>query len=197
MIDSTRQQHIRPGRSGHAVAARAVWAAGMAFALCAALAGIALANGAATVGSTSSSTLDERIAVSSAGRTLYALSPETAGHLLCRSSACLRLWPPLTVPSRASRLTAGPGLHGRLGILRRSNGMLQVTLRGLPLYRFSGDHGSGQTHGQGIESFGGTWHAVGASATQSPTPATPTPAPAPTPTPTPTPAPSEPPGYAY
>jgi predicted lipoprotein with Yx(FWY)xxD motif len=195
MIDSTKQQHARLGRR---VVTRAVWAAAMAFALGAALAGISLANGApATVGSSSSAQLEERIAVSSAGRTLYALSPETAGHLLCRSSVCLRLWPPLTVPSRTSRLTAGPGVHGRLGILHRSNGMLQVTLRGVPLYRFSGDHGSGQTHGQGIESFGGTWHAVGASAAQNPPTPTPAPAPAPTPTPTPAPAPSEPPGYAY
>jgi predicted lipoprotein with Yx(FWY)xxD motif len=192
MSDSARQQPVRAMLRGRGAAARAVCAAGMALALGTALTGIALAGAAATVGSASSSKLQERIAVSASGRTLYALSPETAGHLLCRSGACLRLWPPLTVPSRASRPAAGPGVHGHLGILHRGNGILQVTLRGVPLYRFSGDHGSGQTHGQGIESFGGTWHAVGAS--PSPTMTTPPPAPVPAPS---EPAPSAPPGYAY
>ena len=50
-------------------------------------------------------------------------------------------------------------MQGHLGILRRSNGTLQVTLRGLPLYRYSKDHAKGDANGEGIESFGGTWHA--------------------------------------
>jgi len=108
--------------------------------------------------------------VNSQGRTLYALSPETPSHLLCKSSACLGFWPPVTVPSRQTKLKAGPDVQGRLGILRRSNGTLQVTLRGLPLYRFFQDHAKGEANGQGIKGFGGTWHAVSASAS-SPAPA--------------------------
>ena len=120
----------------------------------------AFATSAPTVSSAPSSKLGERIVVSPQGLTLYALSPETTHHLLCKSSECFKFWPPLTVSSPKVRLVAGPGVHGALGILRRSNGLLQVTLRGLPLYRFAGDHARGQTNGQGLKSFGGTWHAM-------------------------------------
>jgi hypothetical protein len=44
-----------------------------------------------------------------------------------------------------------------LGSLTRPDGRLQVTYRGLPLYRFSGDTEAGDVNGQG---FGGTWHAL-------------------------------------
>jgi predicted lipoprotein with Yx(FWY)xxD motif len=120
---------------------------------------LALATSAATVSSASSSKLG-RIVVSPQGLTLYALSPETTHHLLCTSAECLRFWPPLTVSSSKARLTDGSGVHGALGILRRSDGLLQVTLRGMPLYRYAGDHARGQVNGQGLRSFGGTWHAV-------------------------------------
>jgi predicted lipoprotein with Yx(FWY)xxD motif len=127
-------------------------------------AALALAMSASTVSSAPSSRLGERIVVSPQGRTLYALSPETVHHLLCKSGECLKFWPPLTVSSRKARLTDGSGVHGGLGVLRRSDGLLQVTLRGMPLYRFSGDHAKGQVNGQGLKSFGGTWHAVTAAA---------------------------------
>ena len=86
-----------------------------------------------------------------------------------------------------TRSSASAGLSGMgIGfistapaILRRRNGLLQVTLRGMPLYRFSGDHAKGQANGEGIESFGGIWHAVAAAGTKSaaPTPSPPSPAP--------------------
>ncbi|MGH2855387.1 MAG: COG4315 family predicted lipoprotein [Solirubrobacteraceae bacterium] len=138
------------------VAAALALAAGAALALAVSM--------ASTVNSSRSSKLGERIAVNAQGRTLYALSPETTHHLLCKSAECFKFWPPLTVSSRKAKLKIGPGVHGGLGILRRSNGMLQVTLRGMPLYRFSGDHAKGQVNGQGLKSFGGTWHAVTAAA---------------------------------
>jgi predicted lipoprotein with Yx(FWY)xxD motif len=150
-------------------------AAVAALALAASFIASAFAAGSAvTIGSAANSTLGEQVAVNSQGRTLYTLSPETTSHLLCKSSECLKFWPPLTVRSRTTKLKAGAGVLGRLGILRRSNGMLQVTLRGRPLYRYSGDHAKGQAGGQGIESFGGIWHAVIASSTtSSATPTTP------------------------
>jgi predicted lipoprotein with Yx(FWY)xxD motif len=136
----------------------------VALAFTASLAAIAFAGGTATtIGSASNATLGEQVVVNSQGRTLYALSPETTSHLLCKSSECLKFWPPVTVPSRSTKLKAGAGVHGKLGVLRRSNGMLQVTLRGMPLYRYSGDHAKGEANGNAIKSFGGTWHAMSAS----------------------------------
>ncbi|GEM_PF-814185 len=166
MSGSQRQQQIARSPRGRRPSGLALGVAAVTLALAASLAAIALAaGGAVTVSSASSSGLGEQIAVNAQGRTLYVLSPETPHHLLCKSSECLKFWPLLTVSSHKTKLKAGSGVHGRLGILRRSNGMLQVTLRGLPLYRYSGDHASGQTNGQGIHSFGGTWHAMTASTT--------------------------------
>jgi predicted lipoprotein with Yx(FWY)xxD motif len=139
------------------------------------LAASALATTSAlTLGSVPNATLGKPVVVSPQGRTLYALSPETSKHLLCKSAECFKAWPPLTVKSSKVKLKAASGVQGHLGILRRSNGTLQVTLRGEPLYRFSGDSGKGQDHGQGIESFGGKWHAVTASSSEATsTPTTP------------------------
>ena len=139
---------------------------------------------AVALNSSANATLGERVVVSPQGRTLYTLSPETARHLLCRTGECLRRWPPLTVSSGATKLKAGPGVQGRLGILRRSDGALQVTLRGLPLYRYSQDRAKGQAKGEGVQSFGGTWHATSASRGERPLkPAATSPPPAPPPAP--------------
>jgi predicted lipoprotein with Yx(FWY)xxD motif len=148
----------RAGRRARSITRRG---AALALVLAGSLVGGALASaGALTIGSASNSALGKRVVVNAQGHTLYALSPETATHLLCKSSECMKFWPPLTVNSTATKLKDGPGVHGHLAILRRRNGLLQVTLRGMPLYRFSRDHARGQATGEGIESFGGTWHAV-------------------------------------
>lgn len=133
----------------------------------------AVALGASTVSvkSAHSQQLGTTVVVNQAGRTLYSLSGESSHHLLCKSTECARFWPPLTVPSRTTGLKAGTGVHGTLGMIRRPNGSRQVTLRGKPLYRYSGDHGAAEGNGEGIQSFGGTWHAVsGSSAPAAPAP---------------------------
>jgi predicted lipoprotein with Yx(FWY)xxD motif len=212
MLDRELQHTARSRRHAHRSGLVACAAVGTV-ALLASFAAIALAAGstAPVVGAGSNVKFEERIAVDAHGRSLYALSPETSHRLLCKSGECLSAWPPLTVRSRKTKLTAGPGVHGQLGILKRSNGMLQVTLRGLPLYRFSGDSAKGSANGEGIKSFGGTWHVLSAASsatpapamsettTSSPTASTPAPTPAtPTPTttmPAPAPAPVEKYGY--
>jgi predicted lipoprotein with Yx(FWY)xxD motif len=156
----------------------------MAFGLAAAAAVIAAMFGAqafgrsvaATVGAATNPSIDARLAVDQQGRTLYSLSPETAHHLLCVSRRCLAAWPPATVSSAHAKLTLGSGIAGRLAILRRSDGRLQLTLRGLPLYRYGADHAKGQANGDGIRSFGGTWHVVSATGTAPSPTATTTPA---------------------
>ena len=128
------------------------------------LATLALASGSRPLVSASSSrAIGHSILVTAQGRTLYVLTPETSHHLLCKSSACLGAWPPLTVPAHSTKLSEGAGVHGTLGLLKRSAGVLQVTLNGLPLYTFSGDSARGQVNGQKLASFGGTWHVILAS----------------------------------
>jgi predicted lipoprotein with Yx(FWY)xxD motif len=122
------------------------------------------------VGVASNTTLMETVAVDAHGRTLYALHPETIHHLLWRSRACFAVWVPLTVRSAGVKLVASRGVEGHLGLLHRRDGKLQVTLRGMPLYRFTGDSTKGQANGEGIKSFGGTWHAAKAAAHAQSTP---------------------------
>jgi len=157
-MDHPPQHPQAPRRRRKPILKAGVALAALAFA--ASLAAIALASSGATVESASNSALGERVLVSAQGRTLYVLSPETAHHLLCKSSECLKFWPPLTVASTHAKLAAGSGVQGRLGVLRRSDGLLQVTLDGQPLYRFAGDHASGEANGQDLKSFGGTWHVL-------------------------------------
>jgi predicted lipoprotein with Yx(FWY)xxD motif len=166
MFDLQRQ-HKKEGRAGQCgrggrPAALAIGAIAAGLALVASLAAIAFASSAPTVSSASSSKLKETIVVNPQGDTLYWLSPESTHHLLCKTNECFKFWPPLTVSSSHTRLVAGSGVQGILGIVHR-NGIFQVTLRGMPLYRYSGDHAKGQVNGQEIRSFGGTWHAVTAS----------------------------------
>ena len=155
-------------------------------------AAVALAAASVTIGTATNSKLGERVAVSPSGRTLYTLSGETTHHLLCRTSECFKFWPPVRLSPSTAKLKSGSGLQGHLGTLRRSNGIVQVTLRGKPLYRFSGDATKGQANGEGIVSFGGTWHAARARTSAPSTPMTPS-----TPSPTvPNPPPTYPsPGY--
>jgi predicted lipoprotein with Yx(FWY)xxD motif len=120
----------------------------------------------------------KKVVVDAKGRTLYRLSGETKSALKCTSTVCLGAWPPLTVSSAKTKLVAGTGVHGKLTLLHRAGGVLQVMLGGKPLYRFVGDKTVGDTVGNNIKSFGGTWNVLsaGAATSTTPTPTTTTPA---------------------
>ena len=75
----------------------------------------------------------------------------------------MKFWFPVTIFS-AKKLTAAPGVKGKLGVWHR-NGFFQATLRGRPLYTFIGDSKKAVATGEGIKSFGGTWHVIKTSAT--------------------------------
>lgn len=52
----------------------------------------------------------------------------------------------------------------------RSDGTLQATYNGHPLYTYKGDTGPGQDHGNGIKLNGGVWHEVTVSGKAAPAP---------------------------
>jgi predicted lipoprotein with Yx(FWY)xxD motif len=95
------------------------------------------------------------ILVDSKGMTLYHLSGEQNGKFICTGSACLGVWHPLVAPSSA----APSDEVGSLGTVKRPEGVLQVTYKGMPLYTFTQDTHAGETNGQGIKDVG-TWSAV-------------------------------------
>ena len=105
-----------------------------------------------------------QVLVNSKGMTLYYLTGEVGGKLLC-SGSCLSLWPPATASAASP---TGAGLTGKLSTIALSSGKSQLTYNGWPLYLYSGDSKPGQTNGQGI-SFGsaGVWRAATPSLTAS------------------------------
>jgi predicted lipoprotein with Yx(FWY)xxD motif len=98
-----------------------------------------------------------KVLTNAAGRTLYALTGNTVGHLIC-TGGCLSVWPPVTASGTPS---AGSGVTASLGTTHFSGGT-QLTVDGVPVYLYSGDSSAGTANGQGIKSFGGTWWVLGA-----------------------------------
>lgn len=98
-----------------------------------------------------------RVLVDSKGRTLYAFGHDLKNKSRC-SGACASNWPPTVAPKKPS---VGPGVSkAKLRVIKRSGGARQLSYAGHPLYRFSGDSAAGDTNGQGITAFGGSWHVV-------------------------------------
>ena len=67
--------------------------------------------------------------------------------------------------------TAAAGLTGKFGTIKRSDGSIQATYNGHPLYTFVKDTGPGTDTGNGVNAFGGLWHALTASGSAAPAPA--------------------------
>jgi predicted lipoprotein with Yx(FWY)xxD motif len=86
------------------------------------------------------------------GRTLYWFAPDTATRSSCNGT-CAAYWPPVKGPA-----TAGPGVTGRLSTIKRSDGSIQVTYDGHPLYTYVGDTGPGQANGNRLNLNGGLWY---------------------------------------
>lgn len=99
-----------------------------------------------------------RILATPQGRTLYDFTPDTPTSSACVSGLCVRLWPPLLT---AGSPTVGHGLKRSLvGTIRRSNGSLQVTYAGHPLYTWIGDNRPGMITGQALLNVGGYWYVI-------------------------------------
>lgn len=69
---------------------------------------------------------------------------------------CAATWPPVLVQPRSKVFLNGVAKQV-VGVVKRADGTLQITIGGWPVYRYSKDTAGGQANGQGI---GGTWFAV-------------------------------------
>jgi predicted lipoprotein with Yx(FWY)xxD motif len=99
-----------------------------------------------------------RILVDAQGRTLYLFEADKNGKSAC-SGACASAWPPVTTTSAA---VAGTGAAKKLlGTTKRSDGTMQATYNGWPLYLYVGDSAAGQTTGEGLDQFGAEWYVLG------------------------------------
>jgi predicted lipoprotein with Yx(FWY)xxD motif len=111
---------------------------------------------AATIGAQSEGDLGT-ILVDSNGLTIYLFEKDSGSKSAC-FGGCGAAWPPVRASGKP---TAGSGLNASLiGTTPRSDGAAQVTYNGHPLYLFAGDQSAGQTNGQGLTEFGGSWFAL-------------------------------------
>jgi predicted lipoprotein with Yx(FWY)xxD motif len=94
------------------------------------------------------------------GRTLYLFEADKGSKSTC-NGACASIWPP---DITAGKPMAGPGVDAaKLGTTKRSDGTLEVTYNGHPLYRYAADTKVGEDAGQALDQFGAEWYVVGAS----------------------------------
>ena len=102
------------------------------------------------------------VLVDGAGKTVYVLS--SAGHknLSCDdASGCTKVWPDLPFPNGLTAATAGSGIQASLlGSMKEADGQTYPTYNGWLMYEYTGDTGPAQGHGEGIQSFNGTWYAL-------------------------------------
>jgi predicted lipoprotein with Yx(FWY)xxD motif len=102
-----------------------------------------------------------KILVDGKGITLYMFTLDHRGQPSVCYQFCAVEWPPLTLPSGVTKPIAGPGIKASLlGTTRRSNGQLQVTYDGWPLYLWYGDTVPGSTSGQALANAGGLWYVL-------------------------------------
>ncbi|MEV6877271.1 hypothetical protein [Amycolatopsis sp. NPDC051128] len=111
--------------------------------------------GANTVGTTDIGGLGP-VLTDKAGNTLYLFTKDgkDSGKSTC-DGACARKWPPVAA---GGRITVAESIDtGLIGQIRRTDGTMQVTVGGWPVYTYSQDGAPGEATGHGV---GNTWYAV-------------------------------------
>ena len=111
------------------------------------------ASTAAAAGTTLKTTVigGTTVLTNAKGFTLYSFAPDTPTASKCYGS-CAAYWPPVT-----GTAAAGSGLPGKTATIKRTDGTLQLTYNGHPLYTYIGDSAPGQANGNDINLNGGLW----------------------------------------
>jgi predicted lipoprotein with Yx(FWY)xxD motif len=125
--------------------------------LAASAAGLASAADASQATVTVKSSSYGRILFDGRGFVLYAFTRDPRGRSVCKG-ACAAAWPPYIVKARP-RAAAGVK-SSLLGTTKRTDGKLQATYAGRPLYYYVGDRRPGQILCQNVREFGGLWLVV-------------------------------------
>lgn len=95
-----------------------------------------------------------QLLVDSKGITVYLFVADTGSDSTCYTS-CASIWPPVLTTGKPQ---AGTGADASLlGTTTRTDGKVEVTYAGHPLYYFVKDKQPGDTTGQGVNGFGALW----------------------------------------
>ena len=95
-----------------------------------------------------------QILVDDKGMSLYLFVADTGTASTCYTT-CATIWPPVLTTGAPQ---AGTGVQASLlGTTTRTDGKVEVTYAGHPLYYFVQDKAAGDAKGQAINGFGGLW----------------------------------------
>ncbi|GAB2463599.1 hypothetical protein [Xylanimonas ulmi] len=108
------------------------------------------------------------VVVDGRGMTVYIYTPDRpgSGRSAC-TGACAAQWPAVHAETATPQVQ---GVTAEVGTITGTDGMLQVTLDGRPLYTYAGDGAPGDVTGQGLDDV---WWAVapdGVEVTEAPAP---------------------------
>jgi predicted lipoprotein with Yx(FWY)xxD motif len=98
-----------------------------------------------------------KVLVDPKGMTLYYFQKDQkgSGQSKCEGP-CASAWPPLTTSGTPE--AKGGVKSAMLGTIKRSDGTLQVTYAGWPLYTFVEDKKPGEDNGTDSKAFGASWY---------------------------------------
>jgi predicted lipoprotein with Yx(FWY)xxD motif len=161
---------LRPAQSDHAASTEvqnramairsARWASGVLAALAVLSLGLSLASSGSATANSGGKSVTLKVATihgvavltNTRGYTLYWFAPDTATASHC-TSTCAAYWPPVL-----GSASTNAKVVGTFSTVKRSNGALQVTYDGHPLYTYVGDSAPGQASGNDIKLNGGFWY---------------------------------------
>ncbi len=113
-------------------------------------------SGGSTVTIMTHSTTKGTVLTNAQGRTIYWFAIDTPTASKC-TGTCLQYWPPVIGAPTAA---AGTSLPKGFGTITGTNGQVQATYNGHPLYTYMGDTAAGQVTGNGLNLSGGLWWAM-------------------------------------
>jgi len=97
--------------------------------------------------------------VDATGKSLYLLEKDSKGASSCYD-ACSTKWPPLLSPGGTPK-ALDPSIQANAIVnIQRTDGNVQVTYQGHPLYHYVEDTSAGQLNGQGVKDQFGEWYLV-------------------------------------
>jgi predicted lipoprotein with Yx(FWY)xxD motif len=98
-----------------------------------------------------------KVLVDSEGMTHYYFQKDQKGSGVSKcEGACAEAWPPLTTGGEPEAMS---GVNASmLGAIERSDGTMQVTYAGWPLYTFVEDKKAGEDNGTDSKAFGASWY---------------------------------------
>ena len=104
------------------------------------------------------------VLVDGRGITLYRFETDIRGSPSRCYDICAVQWPPDLLATGVSRPVAGAGIQpSLLDTAPRTDGTVQITYNGWPLYYWPPDRAPGKATGQALTNAGGRWYVVDAS----------------------------------